>query len=234
MTERTRTVEVGRHVLFVHEWGERDTSVVLFVHGAGDDGGHAAPVASALAGSWRIVAPDVPGHGRSPRAEPDAYTPSRIVALLAGLLDELAIESAALVGFSWGASMACHFAARHPERAQSLVLLEGGHVDFQDVRDFDPAGMPAGQDVQAAMGRGLVGEPVAPTYVSLRASSVPLLLVTALRDEALKGLRVDPLTRLQQEVPQADVARVPARGHDLLGSDDGTVVNLVRDWLLAH
>jgi pimeloyl-ACP methyl ester carboxylesterase len=92
----------------------------------------------------RLVAPDAPGHGRSPRAEPEAYAPSRIVALLTGLLDELAIESAALVGFSWGASIGCHFAARHPEQVRSLVLVEGGHIDFQDVVDFGPAPIPGG------------------------------------------------------------------------------------------
>src|SRR5437879_529934 len=138
MTERTRTVDVGRQPLFVREWGERDASVVLFVHGAGDDSGHARPLAGALADTWRVVAPDVPGHGRSPRAQPETYAPLRIVALLAGLLDELAIEAAALVGFSSGASISCHLAARHPEHARLLVLLEGGHIDFQDALDFDP------------------------------------------------------------------------------------------------
>jgi pimeloyl-ACP methyl ester carboxylesterase len=234
MTERTSTVDIGRQPLFLREWGERDASVVLFVHGSGGDSGHAKPLATALEARWRVVAPDVPGHGRSPRAEPEAYAPSHIVALLAGLLDELTIGVAALVGFSWGASISCHFAARHPERAESLVLLEGGHVDFRDVRDFDPAAIPAGEDVGVAMGRGLVREPVAPTYAALRESRVPLLLVTALADEALEQLRVDPLARLEREVPQAEVSRVSPRDHDLLGSDDETVVDLVYEWLLAH
>jgi pimeloyl-ACP methyl ester carboxylesterase len=234
MTERTRTVDIGRQPLFVREWGDPAAPVVFFVHGAGDDGGHAAPLASGLEAAWRVVAPDIPGHGRSPRAQPEAYAPTRVVALLAGLLDELAIESASLVGFSWGASISCHFAARHPERARSLVLLEGGHIDFQDLLDFDPTAVPAGADIEAALGRGLVREPAAPAYAALRESSVPLLLVTAIRDEALAQLRVDPLTRLESAVPQATVARVPARGHDLLGGDDGTVVDLVRAWLLGH
>jgi pimeloyl-ACP methyl ester carboxylesterase len=63
---------------------------------------------------------------------------------------------------------------------------------------------------------------------------VPLLLVTAFRDEALQQVRVDPLARLREAVPQAEISRVPARGHDLLADDDGTVVGIVRDWLLAQ
>jgi pimeloyl-ACP methyl ester carboxylesterase len=234
MTERTSMVEIGGQRLFVREWGDPDAPVVLFVHGAGDDGGHAAPLANVLADTRRVVAPDVPGHGRSPAAEPEAYAPSRIVVLLAGLLDELAVEAAVLVGFSWGASVGCHLAARYPERVRSLVLLEGGHLDFRDVRDFDPAALPPGDDVETVMGRGLIREPVAPAYPALRESGVPVLLVTALRDEAIEQLTVDPLARLRREVPQAEVARVVTRSHDLLADDDGTVAKLVRDWLLAH
>jgi pimeloyl-ACP methyl ester carboxylesterase len=234
MTERTSTVEIGGRPLFVREWGEPVAPAVLFVHGAGDDGGHAAPLAAVLADTWRVVAPDIPGHGRSPVAEPEAYAPSRIVLLLVALLDELAVEAAAFVGFSWGASATCHLAARRPERVRSLVLLEGGHIDFQDVLDFDPAAIPAEDDAGAAMARGLVREPVVQTYAALREHAVPLLLVTGLRDEAMDQLRFDPLARLAQEVPHATVARVAARGHDLLGSDDGTVTSLVRDWLVAH
>jgi pimeloyl-ACP methyl ester carboxylesterase len=234
MTERTRTVEVGGRPLFVREWGDLDAPVVLFVHGAGDDGAHAAPLAEALADTSRLVAPDIPGHGRSPRAEPEAYRPTRMVGLLDGLLDELAVDSAALVGFSWGAAIGGHFAARRPERVRSLVLLEGGHVDFQDLRDFDPAAIPGADDVEAALGRGLVAEPVVATYPALRGNGIPVLLVTALRDEAMDQLRIDPLARLRRELPQAELVRVAARGHDLLGGDDGTIVDRVRDWLLAH
>jgi pimeloyl-ACP methyl ester carboxylesterase len=233
MTERTRTVEVGSQPIFVREWGEPDGAAVLFVHGAGDDGRQAAHLAAALP-ALRIAAPDVPGHGRSPRAEPSAYRPTAVVALLTELLDELAIESAALVGFSWGASIACHLAARRPGRARSLVLLEGGHLDFQDLADFDPATLPTTEDVESAMGRGLVAEAVVSTYPALKDSGVPILLVTALRDEAVAELRVDPLARLRREVPQAEVARVPGHGHDMLDGGDGDVVRLVRDWLLAH
>jgi pimeloyl-ACP methyl ester carboxylesterase len=231
MQERTSVVEVGRQPVFVREWGEASAPVTLFVHGSGDDSTQAARLGTVLADAWRVVAPDIPGHGRTPEVQPEAYVPSRMVALLVRLLDELAIDAASLVGFSWGASICCHLAAGHLERALSVVLLEGGHIDFQDLRDFDAAAVPAADDVAAAMGRGLVREPVAPTYRALRESAVPLLLVTAFRDEALGELRIDPLARLAREVPQATIARLSVRGHDLLRDDDGTVAGIVREWL---
>jgi pimeloyl-ACP methyl ester carboxylesterase len=216
MTERTRTVDVGPQSLVLREWGATDAPLVLYVHGAGDDAGQASPLAAALQDVCRVIAPDAP-----------AAAPSEVVALLAGLLDELDVQAAALVGFSWGASICCHAAARHPSRVSAVVLLEGGHIDFQDLIDFDAAELPA-------LGQGLVREPATSTYAALRESSVPLLLVTALRDEALTQLRIDPLARLREAVPQATIVRVTAPDHDILGSDDGTVVKIVRDWLLAQ
>jgi hypothetical protein len=48
MTERARTVDVGAQSLLVREWGEPGAPVALFVHGAGDDGTQASPLAAAL------------------------------------------------------------------------------------------------------------------------------------------------------------------------------------------
>jgi pimeloyl-ACP methyl ester carboxylesterase len=233
MTERTATVDVAGHSLFLHEWGEPAAPAVLFLHGSGDDGRQAAALAGTVAQDRRLVAPDLPGHGGSPRAHADSYRPSGVAALVVGLLDELGVAAAALVGFSWGASICCHVAARHPDRVRSLVLIEGGHVDFGDVRDFDPAALGADDDVATATARGLVDQPVVATYPALRQSRVPLLLVTALRDEALAQLWVDPLRRLREEVPQAAIARVPAGGHDLLERDDGTIARLIGERLAA-
>ena len=227
MTERTTTVDVAGRSVFLREWGDPDAPVVLFLHGAGDDGRQAEGLVSAIAGDWRLVAPDLPGHGRSPRADVDEYRPTRLAALVLALLDDLGAASAALVGFSWGAAICCHVAARSPERVRSLVLLEGGHIDFHDLRDFDPTALAADEGVPTAMRRGLVDEPAVPTYSALRKSRLPVVLVTALRDEALTQLRVDPLTRLRQEVPHADVVRIAAGGHDLLEGDDGTIARLV-------
>src|SRR5919202_1315746 len=165
MTERTTTVDVAGQTLFLHEWGEPDARVALFLHGAGDDGRQAAALAAAVAVDYQVVAPDLPGHGRSPRGDPESYRPSRLASLVIALLDELGVASAALIGFSWG------------------------------------------DDLPTAMTRGLVEEPIAPTYAALGNSALPVLLVTALRDEALAQLRVDPLRRLRREGPQAGVAR---------------------------
>src|SRR3954471_8232960 len=76
----------------------------------------------ALSDRYRCVRYDTRGHGRSPVVD----RPTTIEDLaddLAGLLDALGIEQAHIVGLSLGGMTAQAFGARHPERAQSLVLM---------------------------------------------------------------------------------------------------------------
>jgi pimeloyl-ACP methyl ester carboxylesterase len=115
--------------LFVREWGSKDAPAVLYWDGLGGCGLHANEIAPILVEEYgcRVIAPDPPGHGRSPSVPPDGFLPSRLAVLAAGLLSELGVDRAAFVGFSWGGQVGCSFAARFPERTASLVLVEGGY-----------------------------------------------------------------------------------------------------------
>jgi pimeloyl-ACP methyl ester carboxylesterase len=115
--------------LFVREWGSEGAPTVLYWDGLGGCGLHANEIAPILVKEHgcRVIAPDPPGHGRSPSVPPDGFLPSRLAELAAGLLSELGVDRAAFVGFSWGAQVGCSFAARLPERTASLVLIEGGY-----------------------------------------------------------------------------------------------------------
>jgi pimeloyl-ACP methyl ester carboxylesterase len=115
--------------LFVREWGSDDAPAVLYWDGLGGCGLHANEIALVLVEKFglRVIAPDPPGHGRSPKAPPEAYLPSRLAELAADLLSELGVDRAAFAGFSWGAQVGCSFAARFPDRTTALALIEGGY-----------------------------------------------------------------------------------------------------------
>jgi pimeloyl-ACP methyl ester carboxylesterase len=129
---------LGASSLFVYEWGDQGDPAVLYWDGLGGTGLHANEIAPILVvdHGLRVVAPDAPGHGRSPALPADAYRPSRLAEAAARLLDELGIERVHFVGFSWGARAACSFAARFPERTASLALVEGGTPWPQDPLDL--------------------------------------------------------------------------------------------------
>jgi pimeloyl-ACP methyl ester carboxylesterase len=78
--------------------------------------------ATALRGSWRLLAPDLRGHG-------EAVDRGRIgmdewCADLVALLGRERLARAVVAGHCLGANVALHFAALHPERTAGLVLIE--------------------------------------------------------------------------------------------------------------
>lgn len=109
----------------IRTWGEPDAPAVVFLHGLGVLGPHASDEpaeAWALCG-FHVIAPDLPGFGSSAAVSPEEYRPSRLARIL---LDELP-ERFALVGYSWGGTIACHIVAQQPERVRALALVDVGY-----------------------------------------------------------------------------------------------------------
>ncbi len=116
-------MEVDDVRLHVRDRGPRDAPAVILIHGTASHLQSWDDWAAGLAGSFRVVRLDLPGHGLS---EPDPtgdYSDERSVALLAALMDRLGIERASIIGSSLGGRIAWKFAAAHPERVAKLVLV---------------------------------------------------------------------------------------------------------------
>jgi pimeloyl-ACP methyl ester carboxylesterase len=125
--------------MHVREWGPEDGRPLVFWHalGAAQSGAYMTELAPMLTeAGFRVIAPDAPGFGQSPPLPPERYELDSLVELLAGVLDERGIERATLMGHSWGGSIALAFAAQAPERAEGLVLVDSGQMDYQDSPNF--------------------------------------------------------------------------------------------------
>lgn len=71
----------------------------------------------------RAIRLDMLGHGRSEApADPARYRMEEVVEDLAAIFDALAVERAAVVGYSMGGRVALRFGLAHPERCWALVL----------------------------------------------------------------------------------------------------------------
>jgi pimeloyl-ACP methyl ester carboxylesterase len=148
---RTFAVGIPGGSIFVYEWGEPVDPTLLYWDGLGGTGLHANELAPILAGEHglRVIAPDPPGHGRSPALPSDSYRPSRLAALATDLLSELDIEHATFLGFSWGGRVGCSFAARFPERTAGLALVEGGIFLYGSSRDLAACVAEAREELEA-------------------------------------------------------------------------------------
>ncbi|NNF56976.1 MAG: 2-succinyl-6-hydroxy-2,4-cyclohexadiene-1-carboxylate synthase [Rhodothermaceae bacterium] len=104
-------------------FGSGDAPPVLLLHGFLGRGTDWDPVASQLAPTFRLWAPDLPGHGRATALPAEAYTMDGAAEALVATLDTAAVGRAAVVGYSMGGRLALHFALRHPARVARLILL---------------------------------------------------------------------------------------------------------------
>lgn len=93
---------------------------------------------AALGRSFSLIAPDNRGMGDSELGDPAELTMESMAADLEALLDELAIERIAVLGFSMGGFIAQALAARVPQRVESLALFSTDPGSADAVR-ADPA-----------------------------------------------------------------------------------------------
>ncbi len=120
-----RVVQAGGLALHCFVAGPADAPALLLIHGLGDEGDTWRRVFPALAERYRVVAPDLPGYGRSAPIG-GAMSVAALAKAMASLLGALAIERATLVGHSGGAMIAQRLALGAPRLAERLVLVAGG------------------------------------------------------------------------------------------------------------
>jgi pimeloyl-ACP methyl ester carboxylesterase len=120
-----RRIRVGNLDVAVTDVGTGPPMVLL--HGLGCGRRMWFHQIRALRSRFRVIAYDQRGHGETdaPAAATD-YSAGHLARDLVGVLDALAIERAAIVGFSLGGGPALALAANKPERVSRLVLADVG------------------------------------------------------------------------------------------------------------
>lgn len=119
-----REAQVDGLRVFYYEAGDPGTETVLLLHGLGDEADSWRHVLAPLAARYHVLAPDLPGFGRS--AKPArSYTTQFFLEAVQGLLAERRIERLTVAGSSLGAVLAQELALQKPDRVASLVLLDG-------------------------------------------------------------------------------------------------------------
>ena len=94
---------------------------ILFLHGHPFSRAMWAPQVAALSDEFRVVAPDLPGYGKSGTVD-QVMSMRRFADTVVELLDDLEVERATVVGLSMGGLVAMELGLGYPERVAGLVL----------------------------------------------------------------------------------------------------------------
>lgn len=145
--------------------GPDDAPVLLLIHGTGATTHSFAGLAPLLATRFRLVIPDLPGHGFTQKLH--APDPDNVARALAALLAELGTPPAMILGHSVGAAIAFMTAARGLLAPRAMVSLGGALLPFAGVGKVYPG-----------LAKALFVNPFMPAFFSFttRFQSMPDLL----------------------------------------------------------
>lgn len=107
------------------QWGDPEAPALLLIHGGRDHCRSWDWVAQKLANDWRVIAPDLRGHGDSAWSPEGNYTILAFVQDLAQLAEHLDTPTLTIVAHSLGGNIALRYAGLYPERVRRVVSIEG-------------------------------------------------------------------------------------------------------------
>ncbi|MBW8485715.1 alpha/beta fold hydrolase [Actinomadura parmotrematis] len=224
----------GRPLVLLHGfYGDRTTWTAS---------GHVA----GLAGDFRLVLVDLPGHGRSPAPhDPIPYALHRQADDVAAVLDDAGIGRAAVWGSSLGGTVALTLLARHPGRVGALIangahaeaasgdpepentiFREQGMAPFLAMLGPVPDGIRAPMERADPLALAALNSALAEIPALPGALAAPILLLVGEKDRALARARESA-----GRIPGARLVELPGCGHlDSFTRTDLTLP-LVREFL---
>lgn len=140
----TREITLHGHRVTYRTAGEGPPLVLL--HGITSSSETWAPVFDRLARRYRVVAPDLLGHGESAKPRGD-YSPGAYASGVRDLLAALGHDHVTIVGHSMGGGVAMQFAYMFPERCQRLVLVSSGGFGREVTALLRAASLPGSEFV---------------------------------------------------------------------------------------
>lgn len=129
----------------VHYWiyNPAGTQTIIMVHGFRGDHHGLEDIVAQLPKNYRVIVPDLPGFGLSPEL-PGKHDIEGYITFLHEFIQEITDKPPVLLGHSFGSIITAHYAARHTQAIQKLILvnpisspaLKGGRAIFSHLTVF--------------------------------------------------------------------------------------------------
>lgn len=155
-------IKVGGVSLYYEVHGQGDP--ILFIHGFPLSGRMWSPLVEPLRSSWRLIIPDLRGHGQS-EATPESSMAQYADDLVAVLDAAAPNKPAVIVGLSMGGYIAFEFYRRHRARIRALILADtrAGADTPEGVRGRLQTAEQVMKDGSRVIADAMIGKLFAPT-----------------------------------------------------------------------
>jgi magnesium chelatase accessory protein len=160
--DASRFVDAGGLRWHLQRFGTPGAPIVLLLHGTGAATHSWRDLAPMLAGTFDVVAPDLPGHGFTSMPPDRVLSLPRMARAIGALVRSLGLAPALVVGHSAGAALAVRMTLDRMVAPAALVSLNGAFVAFGGLpgRVFSPAAqMLAGTRLAPRLFARLAGQP---------------------------------------------------------------------------
>jgi len=134
ITSSTAVIE-GERISYV---AAGDGPAILLLHGWPQTSHAWRRVIPLLAQDYRVIAPDLPGMGRSSKQRLN-FAKTEIADLMAAFMKDLGHATYVVTGHDMGGQVAYPIAARHRKAVQALVFIESGLPGFGQEKAMDVA-----------------------------------------------------------------------------------------------
>ncbi len=236
----------------------RGPSTIVLIHGWTCDHTFWDAQTAALKAQYRVLAVDLPGHGRS-GAAPD-YSMGRFARAVNAVLEKEKARKAILAGHSMGGAVMLEFARLYPQKVQAIVAvdaffpepgaskpLEALAARFEgpgamEARTrmvqgmFTPATMP---EVRRKIETVMLGTRAEVAAGAMRGMADPAVWREGVIDVPFVEIAAASSTYLTEEslrrrFPRASVIRVPDTGHFLHMEKPDEVNRILLEWLAGQ
>jgi pimeloyl-ACP methyl ester carboxylesterase len=170
---------------------------ILFIHGIAGTSSTWIDAMERLAVRYRVLAPDLLGHGESDKPTGD-YSLGAHASFLRDLLCSLEIGRASIVGHSFGGGIALQLSYQHPEVCERMVLVSSGGLGSE---------VNAALRLLAVPGAELVIPLIAPSFVRRRGDA----LLAWMRDRGIRSPRIHEVWQAYSSLADPDTRRAFVR-----------------------
>lgn len=123
------TVEIDGEEYFYYDNENMDQPVLIFVHGFSDEKASWFPFVNEFSKDYRVITPDLLGHGENRKDTSIAYTFIHQAEFLKSFISALSLDKPHLIGVSMGGAVVGKFASIYPDDLQSVTLISSAGIN---------------------------------------------------------------------------------------------------------